>query len=82
MSEQDTDAPRGGEACFGKLSDQAARKFFQCADHVKDEPTLRGRGVERFGQATKPDASQPQFLDGFRSTHRAIGLLASRSAAR
>lgn len=58
-------APRGGEACLGALSDQAALEFRQCAEHVKDEPPLRGRRVESFGQAAKPDISQTQFLDGF-----------------
>ena len=54
-----------GKSCLGALSDQAALEFRQCAEHVKNEPPLRGRRVESFGQATKPDISQPQFLDGF-----------------
>ena len=58
-------APRGGKSCLGALSDQAALEFRQCAEHVKNEPPLRGRRVEGFGQAAKPDISQPQFLDCF-----------------
>ena len=58
-------APRGGKACLGALSDQAALEFRQRAEHVKDQPPLRRRRVEGFGQAAKPDVSQPQFLDGF-----------------
>jgi hypothetical protein len=36
-------APRGGEACLGALSDQAALEFRQRAEHMKDEPPLRGQ---------------------------------------
>jgi hypothetical protein len=33
--------------------------------HVKNERSLRGRRVERFGQNAKPDAPDPQVFDGF-----------------
>jgi hypothetical protein len=32
----------------------AVRAAGQCAEHVKDQPPLRGRRIEGFGQATKP----------------------------
>ena len=32
---------------------------------MKNEPPLRGRRVEGFGQAPKSDASHPQGFDGF-----------------
>jgi hypothetical protein len=35
------------------------------AKHVKDQPPLRGRRVESFGQAAKPDASHPKIFDRF-----------------
>jgi hypothetical protein len=31
---------------------------------VENQPSLRGRRIERFGQAAKPDPSQPQVFDG------------------
>jgi len=40
---------------LGALADQAALEFCQRAEHMKDKPPLRGRRVERFGQAAKPD---------------------------
>jgi hypothetical protein len=58
-------APGGGEAGLGALSDQAALEFRQRAEHVKDQPPLRGRSVEGFGQAAKSDAPQPRGFDGF-----------------
>jgi hypothetical protein len=57
--------PGGGKACLGALPDQAALKFSQCTKHVKDKTTLRGRRIEGFGQAAKPDTSHPQVFDGF-----------------
>ena len=35
----------------------ALRIIRQRAEHVKNQPTLRGRRVESFGQAAKTDAS-------------------------
>ncbi len=65
-------APRGGEARLGTLPDQAALELRQRAEHMKNQPPLRGRRVEGFGQAAKADALQPQFLDGFdQLLHRA-----------
>src|ERR1700732_3323575 len=41
-------------------------------NHVKNQPTLRGRRVEGFVQPAKTDTFQPQFLDGFdQLLHRA-----------
>ena len=48
-------APRGGKTRLGALPDQAALEFRQRAEHVKNQPPLRGRRVEGFGQAAKPD---------------------------
>jgi hypothetical protein len=50
-------AAGGGKAGLGALADQTALEFRQCAEHVKNQPPLRGRRVERFGQAAKPDTS-------------------------
>ena len=59
-------------ARLGALPDQAALELRQCAKHVKNEPTLRGRRVEGFGQAAKPDAPHPQVFDGLgQLVHRA-----------
>ena len=58
-------APSGGEARLGALPDQAALEFRQRSKHVKNQPALRGRGVEGFGQAAETDASHPQVFDGF-----------------
>jgi hypothetical protein len=49
---------------LGALPDQAALEFRQRAKHMRDQPPLRSRRVERFGQAAKPDAPEPQGLDG------------------
>jgi hypothetical protein len=57
--------PSGGEARLGPLPDQAALEFCQRAKHVKNQPSLRGRRVEGFGQAAKRDAAYPQVFDGF-----------------
>src|SRR5689334_20347535 len=57
-------APRR-EARLGALSDQAALEFRQRAKHVKNQPPLRSRRVESFGQAAKPDTAYPQVFDGF-----------------
>jgi hypothetical protein len=38
--------PGGGEADLGALADQAALEFCQYAEHVKDQPPLRGRCIE------------------------------------
>ena len=59
------EAPSGGKTCFGALADQAALELRQRTKHMKNEPPLRSRRVEGFGQAAKPDASHPQVLDGF-----------------
>ena len=53
--------PRGGEARLGALADQAALELRQRPEHVKDQPALRGRSIEGFGQAAKPDTSHPRF---------------------
>src|SRR5271170_1681702 len=58
-------APRGGQARLGALPDQAALELRQRAKHVKNQPPLRGRRVEGFGQAAKPDTPHPQGFDGF-----------------
>src|SRR5271169_3550339 len=58
-------APRGGQARLGTLANQAALEFRQRAEHVKNQPPLRRRRVEGFGQAAKPDTPYPQVLDGF-----------------
>lgn len=58
-------APSGRKTRLGALSDQAALEFRQCAKHVKNEPPLRRRRVEGFGQAAKSDAARPQGFDGF-----------------
>jgi len=58
-------APGGGKAGLGPLTDQTALEFRECAEHVKNEPPLRGRRIEGFRQTAKPDASHPQVLDGF-----------------
>jgi hypothetical protein len=42
--------------------DQTALEFRQRTEYVKNEPPLRGRRVERFRQAAKPDASHPKIL--------------------
>src|SRR4051795_6624709 len=39
-------APGGGQTCLGALPDQAALKFGQRTEHVKNQPPLRGRRVE------------------------------------
>ena len=57
--------PRGGKSRLGPLADQAPFKLGQSAEHMKYEPPLRGRRVERFGQATKPDISRPAISDRF-----------------
>ena len=49
--------PRGGEARLGALPDQTALKLCQCPKHMENQPALRGRRVEGFGQAAKPDAA-------------------------
>jgi type IV secretion system protein VirB9 len=46
----------GGKARLGALADQAALEFCQCAEHVKDQPPLRSRRIEGFGQAATPGA--------------------------
>ena len=46
-------APRGGQTCLSTLPDQAALEFRQRAEHVKNQPSLRGRRIESFGQAAK-----------------------------
>src|SRR5215471_17970497 len=51
----------GGEARLGAFPDQTAVEFRKCAKHVKNQPTLRGRRVERFGQTAKPDALTRRF---------------------
>src|SRR5215217_4813711 len=51
--------PRGSKTRFGTLPDQAALEFRQRTEHVKNQPPLRGRRVESFGQAAKPDSSEP-----------------------
>jgi hypothetical protein len=52
---------------------------------VKNEPTLRGRGVESFRQAAKTDAFQPQVFDGFdqllHRTRQPIELLHNQRVA-
>jgi hypothetical protein len=48
-------APGGCEARLGALPDQAALELRQRAEHVKNQPPLRGRRVEGFGQAAKSD---------------------------
>ena len=48
---------RGSEARLGALPDQAALEFRERSKHVKDQPPLRRRRVEGFGQAAKPDAA-------------------------
>jgi hypothetical protein len=58
-------ATGGGEARLGALADQAPLKLRQRAKHVKNQPPLRGRRVEGFGLAAKPDTSYPQGFDGF-----------------
>jgi hypothetical protein len=58
-------APRGGKARLRALADQAALEFRQRTKHVKDQPPLRGRRVEGFGQTAKPDTPHPQGFDGF-----------------
>jgi hypothetical protein len=64
-SSRATRAPSGSKTRLGALPDQTALEFRQRAKHVKDQPPLRGRRVEGFGQAAEPDASQPKGLDGF-----------------
>ena len=44
---------RGGEARLGAFPDQTALEFRKRAKHVKNQPTLRGRRVERFGQSVR-----------------------------
>jgi len=38
-------AAGGGKAGLGALTDQTALEFRQCAEHVKNQPPLRGRRV-------------------------------------
>src|SRR3954447_2151086 len=49
--------PRSSEARLGALPDQTALEFRQRAEHVKNQPTLRSRRVERLSQAAKPNTS-------------------------
>src|SRR5438132_14404394 len=58
-------AARGGEARLGALADQTALELRERAEHVKDQPALRGRRVERFREAAKPDTPYPQGFDRF-----------------
>ena len=63
---------RGGKARLGAFPDQTALEFRKRAKHVENQPPLFGRRVEGFGQAAKPDASDPQIVDGFdQLLHRA-----------
>ena len=55
----------GGKARLGAFPDQTALEFRKRAKHVKNQPTLSGRRVERFGQTAKPNAPHPQVFDGF-----------------
>src|SRR6202171_1642716 len=48
-------APRGGQARLGALADQAGLEFWHRAKTVTQQPPLRRRRVEGFGQAAKPD---------------------------
>ena len=52
-----TEATGSGETRSGALPDQTALEFRQRPEHVKNQPPLRSRGVEGFGQAAKPDTS-------------------------
>jgi hypothetical protein len=47
------ETPRGGKTRLGALADQTALEFRQRTKHVKNQPPLRGRRVEGFGQAAK-----------------------------
>jgi len=76
---------RGGEAGLGALPDQAALEFRKRAKHVKNQPPLRGRRVECFGQAAKPDTPAPANSRWSRSTASSTapgGRASTRSAAR
>jgi hypothetical protein len=53
-------APRRREARLSALPDQAALEFRQRAKDVKNQPRLRGRRVEGFSPAAKPDAPHPK----------------------
>ena len=65
-------APSGGKPRLGSLPDQAARELCRRAKHVKNQPPLRSRRVEGFGQASKTDAPDPKVFDGFdQLLHRA-----------
>ena len=54
-----------GYARLGALPDQAGLEFRQRAEHVKNKPPLRGRRVEDFGQAAKPDTLTRRVFDSF-----------------
>jgi len=56
-------ASSSSQACLSTLADQTALEFRQRAEHVKNEPPLRGRRIEGFSQAAKPDAPDPQAFD-------------------
>jgi hypothetical protein len=58
-------ASSSSQACLSTLADQTALEFRQRAEHVKNEPPLRGRRIEGFSQAAKPDPPDPQAFDGF-----------------
>jgi len=60
-----TEATGGRETRLSALPDQTPLEFRERAKHVKDQPPLCGRRVEGFGQAAKPDASNPKIFDGF-----------------
>jgi hypothetical protein len=55
--------PRGGKACFCALADEAALEFRQCPKLLKNQSPLRGRRVEGFGQAARPEASRRQVFN-------------------
>ena len=56
-------AARGGKARSGALADQTALEFRQRAKHVKNQPPLRSRRVERLGQAAEAGAPYAQIFD-------------------
>ena len=51
-------AAGGGKAGLSALTDQTALEFRQCAEHVKNQPPLRGRRVERFGPPSFPASTR------------------------
>jgi len=55
--------PCGGKPCLGAFADQASLELGEGAEHVKNEPSLRRRRIERFRQAPKADFSQPERFE-------------------